>query len=183
MNNDTHDLDYLKNLTLLYVEDEEDTRKEFAHFLRHIFGTLVTVNNGTEALAAYREQLPDIIITDICMPEMDGLALAGEIRKTDRTIPIIVLSAYEQVEYLKQSIHLGITDYVTKPVYYLQLLDVLQKQVQRMMDHIEAVQRQSLLHAERDQLIAEQQISINRTCYSCPYKQGFLHDMLTERTR
>jgi len=183
MNTDIYDLDYLKNLTLLYVEDEEDTRKEFAHFLRHIFGTLVTVNNGTEALASYREQLPDVIITDICMPEMDGLSLAGEIRITDRTIPIIVLSAYEQVEYLKKSINLGITDYITKPVYYVQLLDVLLKLVHRLRNQTAAVQEPGLFHTWLEHIIAEQQISINRNCFDCPHKLSLLHAIDMRPTR
>lgn len=116
MSDTTPDQDYLKQLTLLYVEDEEDARQQFNEFLERFVGTLLVAKDGSEGLAAFLEHRPPIIITDIQMPVMDGLVMAGEIRKVDRAVKIIVLTAFEQVDYLKSSINIGVNKYITKPV-------------------------------------------------------------------
>jgi len=72
MNSENQDLDYLKSLTMLYVEDDENTRKQFCEFLSYCSGVLIKANNGEEGLQAYLLHKPDII-TDIRMPIMDGL--------------------------------------------------------------------------------------------------------------
>ena len=116
MNTDTQDLDYLKSLTLLYVEDEENTREQFSTFLGYFSGVLIKAANGAEGLEAFLLHKPDIIVTDIRMPVMDGLAMADKIRELDKTVPIIVLTAYDQSDDLMKSINIGIDRYVTKPV-------------------------------------------------------------------
>jgi len=154
MNTDTQDLEYLKGLTLLYVEDEEDTRTQFCQFLQRLVGTLVTAINGAEGLVAYREHAPDIIITDIQTPVMDGLFMAREIRNTNKSIPIIVLTAFEQIDYLKKSINIGVTSYLTKPVDCGQLQQILFEQAQRLQVERELKQVQELLLDERNRLAA-----------------------------
>ena len=116
MNTDTQDLDYLKSLTLLYVEDEENTREQFSTFLGYFSGVLIKAANGAEGLEAFLLHKPDIIVTDIRMPVMDGLAMADKIRELDKSVPIIVLTAYDQSDDLMKSINIGIDRYVTKPV-------------------------------------------------------------------
>lgn len=116
MTTDLQDHDYLRALTLLYVEDEEDTREQFALFLGRLVGRLIVAGNGEEGITAYREQHPDIIVTDIQMPVMDGLAMVREIRALSTTVPIIILTAFEKVDYLKRSINLGVNRYLSKPV-------------------------------------------------------------------
>jgi len=111
-----HCQEHLKSLTLLYVEDDEDIRDQMVHFLSFYAENLITAVNGMEGLQAYREHTPDIIITDIQMPVMDGITMVREIRSIDKSVPIIVLTAFEQTNYLKASIEAGIARYVTKPV-------------------------------------------------------------------
>ncbi len=122
---DTQDQEYLKTLTVLYVEDEEDTREQFKQFLARLAGRLITAENGAEGLAACHEHHPDIIITDIQMPVMDGLEMVQELRILDASIPIIVLTAFEQIDYLKRSINLGVNKYLSKPVNGFELRDTL----------------------------------------------------------
>jgi PAS domain S-box-containing protein len=118
MNNVPADQEYLKSLTLLYVEDENTTREMGSEFLSRLVGVLITAKNGAEGLSAYIEHNPDIVITDIQMPVMDGLTMIQKIRDLDksRLVPVFVMSAFEQVDYLKRSIPLGAFDYVTKPL-------------------------------------------------------------------
>lgn len=110
------DQDYLKTLTVLYVEDDEDARKQFTEFLMRPIGTLLTAVNGAEGLEMYRRHKPHIVVTDILMPVMDGLTMVKEIRDLDPSVPVIVLTAFEQTGYLMRAINLGIDKYVTKPV-------------------------------------------------------------------
>lgn len=112
------DLDraWLLTLTVLYVEDDETTREQLGRFLRRRVGRLVEAADGAEGLARYRTEHPALLITDIQMPNLDGLALAEEIRRQDAGFPIVVTTAFEQIGYLQRSIDAGVDKYVTKPV-------------------------------------------------------------------
>jgi YesN/AraC family two-component response regulator len=116
---------YLKSLTVLYVEDEELTREMTRQFLLRISGVVVTAENGAKGLKAYRTHKPDIVITDIQMPVMDGLSMVTEIRTIDILVPIIVLTAYFSAEYLNKANSLGVDKYVIKPVDGAQLHEAL----------------------------------------------------------
>ncbi|MEI6704799.1 MAG: response regulator, partial [Deltaproteobacteria bacterium] len=119
--------DYLKSLTVLYVEDEADVREQFRQFLSRLVGVLITAENGSQGLAAYREHNPDIIITDIQMPVMDGLAMLEEIRSVDTWVPVIMLTAFEKTDCLKRSINLGVSGYVIKPIEVGKFIESLLK--------------------------------------------------------
>ncbi len=91
--------------------------------LRHIlnweeFGIEIigTALNGAEALDALKKNSADILITDIKMPEMDGLQLIKIVRDTNPATKFIILSGYDDFEYLKESIKLGIENYILKPI-------------------------------------------------------------------
>ncbi len=114
--NNRLDQNYLKTLTVLYVEDDVDTRKQFTEFLSRPVGTLITAADGAEGLEAFKRHSPDIVITDILMPLMDGLTMSQHILKMAPSVPIIVLTAFEQTDYLMRAISIGIDKYVTKPV-------------------------------------------------------------------
>jgi diguanylate cyclase (GGDEF)-like protein len=133
MNTGTQLSDYLKRATVLYVEDDDETREQFSSFLRRIVGSLLVARDGEEGLEVYRAHHPHIIITDIQMPNRDGLSMAGEIRSQDRTTRIIVLTAFEQVDYLKASINMGIDKYVTKPIDGMSLHDALMECAQTLL--------------------------------------------------
>ena len=119
------DVDYLKSATVLYVEDEGCTRELFSLFLTQSVGTLITAVDGVEGLEAFKNHLPDIVITDVIMPVMDGIAMSAAIRKISPFVPIIVLTAFEQTDLLKKAIAANVTKYVTKPVKNQELLDCL----------------------------------------------------------
>lgn len=105
-----------KELSILYVEDDEDTREELTLFLRQKCENVYVAQDGEEGLRAYKNFLPTLIISDIQMPKMSGIDMALEIRKQNEYVPIIFLTAFNEVNYLKASISLGTLDYSTKPV-------------------------------------------------------------------
>jgi two-component system chemotaxis response regulator CheY len=125
MNASMSDKEYLKSLTVLYVEDDEDAREQFTLFLGRIVGKLVVARDGAEGLEAFHTHHPSVIITDILMPNMDGLTMAGEIRASDRKTQIILLTAFEEIDYLKRSINVGVNRYITKPVNGFHLHETL----------------------------------------------------------
>lgn len=106
----------LKSLTVLYVEDEEEIRELLSRFLRRWVGTLHVAENGRLGLEAYREYHPDVLVTDIRMPVMDGLDMAQAIRDEGGDVPIIVITAYSERDYFMRSIEIGVDKYVVKPV-------------------------------------------------------------------
>ena len=95
------------------------------NFCHALSGVLVTAHNGAEGLEAWRQHTPDIIITDIRMPAMDGLAMLQEIRSVDRAVPVIIMSAFEETEYLIRSIDIGVSGYTIKPVNVNKFTEVL----------------------------------------------------------
>jgi len=115
------DMDKLKQLTVLYVEDDNETRELCSEFLSRIVGVLITAKNGAEGLAAYNEHHPDIIITDILMPVMDGMDMLKHVRTLNSSIPAIVLSAFEIPAALKESCDQGVLRHELKPVTGIKL--------------------------------------------------------------
>ena len=147
---------FLKTLTVLYVEDEEFTRALFTEFLQRLAGRLVTAENGEQGLAAFQLHRPQIVLTDILMPVMDGLAMAEEIRKVDANVPIIVMTAFDESSYLMKSINIGIERYVTKPVNGLELQEVLLKCARRLLAD-QALARQQ--QREKEALILARELA------------------------
>lgn len=119
------DHDYLKNLTVLYVEDDEAARSFLERIILPRVGRIITANDGKQGLELFQSMRPDIVITDIHMPVMDGLSMAQKIRADDSKIPIIIITAFEQTDYLMRSIDIGVDRYVTKPVVVERLMNAL----------------------------------------------------------
>ena len=117
----------LRQLTVLYAEDDDKIRQEVVHFLERRVGKLILATNGQEALDAYTTHRPDIVVSDIMMPVMDGLELAAAIKDRDRTVPVIFTTAFNDIKYLHQAISLGVDGYVLKPIDLKQLLGTLAK--------------------------------------------------------
>ena len=138
--------EHLKHLTVLFVEDEEFSREICSEFLSRLVGVLVTAHNGAEGLEAWRQHKPDIIITDIQMPVMDGLTMLDEIRSVDRVVPVIIMSAFEETEYLIRSIDLGVSGYAIKPINVSRITDALLKCAQGLL--IENKLHQARVYAE-----------------------------------
>ncbi len=106
----------LRQSTLLLAEDEARLRESFRRLLLLYVREVYTAEDGEHAYALYREHRPDIIITDIKMPRLNGLELVKRIRMKDQETPIVVTSAYTDQDYLMASIKLSLVEYLIKPV-------------------------------------------------------------------
>lgn len=141
---DQTDAAYLKTLTVLYVEDDAAAREEIGIFLRRRVGALVVATDGVEGLAAFKARSPQIVVTDIQMPHMDGLAMAREIRDLSPSIPILVTTAFEQTDFLMRAIGIGVDQYVLKPIQGYALEEALLKAAHRLLGDEQLRQRQRL---------------------------------------
>jgi len=105
-------LDELKSLKVLYVEDDDITREMAFRMLSKYFRSVTPAADGKSGYEQYLSEKPDIIITDLSMPEMSGFEMIELIRKEDKETPIIVTTAYRsEAESLKE-----VNEIVYKPV-------------------------------------------------------------------
>jgi len=120
-----------KNLTLLYVEDDKEIRDRTGMIFEMLFYNVVFAVDGQDGLAKLQDNKIDLIVTDINMPNLNGLDMCREIRKIDNDIPIIIISAHSEYSFFLDSIDLGINGYLFKPLNTKQLTLVLSRIVQR----------------------------------------------------
>ena len=113
------------NLTLLYVEDDAIIRENAVSYLANYFKEVFEAEDGKKALEVYKQKEPDIIITDIKMPKLNGLEMAKQIRKKDKSTPIIIATAFTDTSYLLEAVELQLIKYMTKPISSKKLKEAL----------------------------------------------------------
>ena len=119
----------MKNISILVAEDDVLLREELVDYISIFIDTIYQANDGIEALAMYEAYTPDILFTDINMPLLNGLDLIEKIRKTDKEIEIIIISAYTDTEYLLRAVELHLASYLVKPIETTKLRDTLLKSI------------------------------------------------------
>ena len=112
-------------LEILYVEDDKALLEETTTILEKIFKSVDTAQSGTEGLMKFTQKSYDFIITDIEMPDLNGLEMSQKIKEINPDIPIVIISAYSNSSYLIEAINIGINYYVLKPILLPQLLSTL----------------------------------------------------------
>lgn len=115
----------LKNLKILYIDDEDFIRKDAVEYLQFYCNHVYEASNGKDGLEKYKELKPDIIITDIKMPKLNGIEMIKEIRKNDKNVKIIIATAFLETSYLIDAVELGLIKYLVKPIMEDTLLPVL----------------------------------------------------------
>ena len=117
----------LKTLTILYAEDEEGIRKNIADSLRYYVKDVLEAQNGQIAFDIYTEKNPDIILTDIHMPILDGIEFIKKIRETDSNTPVVMITAHTDKKYLLDAVELHMEKYIVKPIDIDDLFNALKK--------------------------------------------------------
>lgn len=105
-----------KNIKILYVEDDEIARENGVEYLQNFFETIYEASDAIVALQLYEKYKPDIIITDIQMPKLNGLEFVKKIRQKDKKTQIIIITAFCDKNYLLKAIELQLVKYLIKPV-------------------------------------------------------------------
>ena len=125
------DLLILKDKSILFAEDDLISRKEVLEILMMLFDRVYSAKDGEEAYKIYEKQAPNILLTDIKMPKLDGLQFAQKVRKSDYTTPIIVMTSFAEKELLMNATNLSIDGYLVKPTNLEGLTSTLCKAIQR----------------------------------------------------
>lgn len=105
-----------KNIKILYVEDDEIARENGVEYLQNFFEQIYEASDAIKALQLYEKYQPDIIITDIQMPKLNGLEFVKKIRQKDKKTQIIIITAFCDRDYLLKAIELQLVKYLVKPV-------------------------------------------------------------------
>jgi PAS domain S-box-containing protein len=122
---------YSKDLKLLYVEDNEDAREMTTMILEDFFDSIIIAVDGEDGYNKFQENDIDLIITDINMPKLNGLEMAGKIRELDDDVSIVVLSAHNEDSFFIDSIEIGINGYLLKPIDINQFCNLIYRVIQK----------------------------------------------------
>jgi len=118
-------LNFTKDLHILYAEDDLELQEQTKEFFEILFKSVTVVKDGFEAYQEYKKGSFDIIITDIKMPTMDGIELTTKIREMNPHQCIIVISAYNDNDYLLKFINMNIRQFIQKPIDIDNMLETL----------------------------------------------------------
>lgn len=141
------DKNLLKKFTLLYVEDDDVIRVELSQLLSNFFSMVHVAKNGKEGLRTFLENQDeiDLILTDLNMPELNGIEMIKKIRTIDNKIPIIFATAHSDSDFLAEAIKLRVQEYIVKPIDVRYLLSLFN-------DIVSHLYQEFLLKQQREEL-------------------------------
>jgi len=115
------------DLKILFVEDDDLMRNTIKNVLEKNARTVLLAADGKEGLELFKQEAPDIVLTDIMMPVMNGLEMIHQIRRLGSNVKIVVVSAYSEKDNFLKAIALGVNNFLIKPISYKNLLNVLEE--------------------------------------------------------
>ena len=125
----------LRQMTILYIEDEDNIRLNIEKTLLLICKRVIAVPTGDAAIKTYQNNRIDIILSDINLPGMSGLEFTKLIREENRFIPVILLTAHTNTELLLAATRLRLIDYLTKPINFETLHDALKRAAKEILQN------------------------------------------------
>lgn len=165
---------YAEELHTLYVEDNKEQQLHTSELLRHFFGRVTIASDGEEGLAKFKEDSYDIVLTDINMPKMNGIKMIARIKELDEHIPMLILSAHDETDYLIDAISLGVDGYLLKPLNIEHLARTLKKSVEKILMQKELAAYRRKLETANAEL--EEKVDIR----TAELEHRLCHDALTE---
>jgi len=123
-------------LTVFIVDDEKlirDGMKKLLKWEENGFVICGEAVNGRDALSAILSSTPDIVLTDLRMPAMDGLTLTAALREQVPSVEVVIITGYDEFEYAKEAVRNGVFDYLLKPVSHRELLETMQRLKQKIL--------------------------------------------------
>jgi len=142
------------DINVLFVEDDKENVKEFLPFLEKYFINIDIAYNGKEGLEKTKNKFYDLIITDIVMPELDGISMIKTIKESNSKSRFVVITAYSDREFLISLIELGINGYLIKPITFKQVARTIKKvtdeiyQERQLISQMEEIQKLAKIKSE-----------------------------------
>ena len=140
-------------IAVLYVEDEPITRSAVARMLKRRVEILYEAENGKEGLELFKQHRPNIVISDIRMPVLDGIEMSKEIKLLDKNSKIILTTAHSDASILLDSIEVGVDKYILKPLD----MDALYAAMDQCAATVMLERQIQQQNREKDELIAKLQ--------------------------
>ncbi|MBL0167150.1 MAG: sigma-54-dependent Fis family transcriptional regulator [Propionivibrio sp.] len=136
----------MKNRQILVVDDEPKMRRVLEIMLQKMGHRVLTAGNGREAMAIFQANTVDLVITDLRMPEMDGIGLLASLRAQESDVPVVVITAHGTIETAVAAMKQGACDYILRPFD----IDVLELAVNRALNSVEVKRQNTFLKQEID---------------------------------
>lgn len=144
----------MNNLRILIVDDDKITTDILSNMLYDESREIVTCHSGKEALAAFQTGSFDIVLSDINMPEMNGLEMIREIRKNNKSVKIAIFTNFDNKQYMLDAITFGVNQFFSKPFqkeHFLDVIDNLTREIVEKRKTEAALNRQqNILHSIKE---------------------------------
>jgi len=161
-------------VSLLYIEDDGTLRNIYRKILEYSVEKVYVASDGLEGLESFKKYRPDIVLTDVRMPVMDGLDMIAKIRELDKNIRIIILSAFGESRYFLSAIELGVKAYLLKPVDADHLLKTIQEQANDILLDKKVKQEEDRRRiAENEQRKSEAILRVLANVTATFFEEGF----------
>jgi CheY-like chemotaxis protein len=142
-----------KEFTILLVEDSKALQKQILLLLNKFFKEVYVASDGLEGIELYKKHNPDLVLTDLTMPKMNGHEMIREIKKIDSDAEIVILSAHSDSDNLMTSFHIGVSDFIQKPITAPKMINVFLKvlsNIKRKKEHIENLLKENTTPINED---------------------------------
>jgi len=175
---------FTKSLQILYVEDNQEARESFLDLLKNFFTDIVTAVDGEEGFKKFQSKHFDLVISDIRMPKLNGIEMSKKIREIDCTIPIIIATAHKENDLLLESIEVGTSAYLLKPINFKKLEKVLKQTCEKIyymkrLEEYEASLEELVRLRTKELEIAKNRLEEmnNRDPMTNLYNRRYFHDV------
>jgi len=135
------------DFSILYIEDDSSVLKKY-------FNKIFVANDGEEGIELYHKKRPDIILSDISMPNLNGIAMIEKIKEHNPKQKIVLFTGYNNLYYLKKAINMGVDKYILKPLETKEMLNALNEVVETLNEEKkeEAYKKRLEFIAQHDEL-------------------------------
>lgn len=164
----------MNDFSILYIEDDRLTQNIISNVLGTHFKKIFVASDGVQGMQLYHQKNPDIVLSDISMPKMNGIEMTKEIKKYKPTQKIALFTGYNDIEYLNKAINMGVDKYILKPLDTKQMFDALGD----MVESLEREKKQKIYNEKLEFVARHDELTglLNRRQFF------FLLDKLQHRT-